>query len=305
SEYSTLDDLPLLVSNEVYYFCTDPSTGQHLVRQQYRLSRTGPITVETVGPWDPAKGVVIAAPRAVTYVRRRNFNQFQLRAAMVLMHNESLNHLNDYSNKHLDGLSRVSYLITKAVGFHLNASIHFYVVDTWGYRNTTAGLFTGMIGELQADRADIGATPLFFTPDRIPVIDYIAMIVATKASFLFRAPKLSYTDNVFVLPFERYVWYSTISFIVLSALLMALVLRCEQRYTGRPEPLAAQDSFGLSDTVLNSFGTTCQQGSFIEPKRAASRCLLLICLVLLMFLYASYSANIVAMIQSPSTKIQT
>ncbi|XP_052873871.1 uncharacterized protein LOC128279192 [Anopheles cruzii] len=305
SEYSTLDDLPLLVSNEVYYFCTDPSTGQHLVRQQYRLSRTGPITVETVGPWEPTKGVVVAGPRAVTYVRRRNFNQFQLRASLVLQFNDTVNHLNDYSNKHRDTLSRISYHLTNSVGLHLNASVRFTIVTSWGYRNATTGLYTGMIGELQTDLADLGASSLFFTPDRIPVIDYLSMPIKARVGLIFRAPKLSYTDNVFVLPFERYVWYSTLSFIVLSALLMALVLRCEQRYTGRPEPLAAQDSFGLSDTVLNSFGTTCQQGSFIEPKRAASRCLLLICLVLLMFLYASYSANIVAMIQSPSTKIQT
>ncbi|XP_035786974.1 glutamate receptor 3-like [Anopheles albimanus] len=245
----------------------------------------------------------------MTSVRRKNFNQFELRASLVVLHNETLNHLEDYTNKHLDPLSRVTYQLTKAVAQQLNATVRYNVTNSWGYRNTSSGLYNGMIGELQSGRADLGGCALFFTQDRIPIIDYLSMSTSTRAKFVFRAPKLSFTDNVFALPFDRYVWYCTISFIVLSGVLLAVVLRVEQQL--RPSD-HSNDSSGttlapihLSDTLLNSFGTTCQQGSFIEPKTAASRCLVLLCLVVLMFLYASYSANIVALIQSPSTKIRT
>uniref|UniRef100_A0A182MNM0 Ionotropic glutamate receptor C-terminal domain-containing protein n=1 Tax=Anopheles culicifacies TaxID=139723 RepID=A0A182MNM0_9DIPT len=307
-----LDRLPLLISNELFYFCTDVTTGRHLVRQQYRLSTassSAPI-YETFGIWEPNLGVHFgpSADRPPsTSVRRQNFQQFQLRASLVILHNETLNHLDDLHDKHIDTISRVNYLLTKSVAHALNATVRFSIVDTWGYRDQETDRYNGMIGELQSDLADLGGTSMFFTQDRIKAVDYLSMTASTRASFVFRAPKLSFTDNVFVLPFDQYVWYCTVSFILLSGLLLLVVLRTEQRYnvTNSAERNSTTTVTGLSDTLLNVFGTTCQQGSFIEPKTAPSRCLILLCLVVLMFLYASYSANIVALIQSPSTKIQT
>uniref|UniRef100_A0A182PQE0 Ionotropic glutamate receptor C-terminal domain-containing protein n=1 Tax=Anopheles epiroticus TaxID=199890 RepID=A0A182PQE0_9DIPT len=312
TEYSLLDRLPLLVSNELFYFCTESTTGRHLVRQQYRLSTksTETSTYETFGTWNATFGVrvdVASVRPLVTSIRRQNFHKFQLRASLVILHNETLNHLDDLHDKHIDTLSRVNYLLTKSVAHALNATVKFTIVDTWGYRDGKTGRYNGMIGELQSDLADLGGTSMFFTQDRIKAVDFLAMTASTRASFIFRAPKLSFTNNVFVLPFDQYVWYCTVSFILLSGVLLLVMIRTEQRYnaeagTGSNSPSTVT---GLSDTLLNVFGTTCQQGSFIEPKTAPSRCLILLCLVVLMFLYASYSANIVALIQSPSTKIQT
>uniref|UniRef100_A0A182WJ72 Uncharacterized protein n=1 Tax=Anopheles minimus TaxID=112268 RepID=A0A182WJ72_9DIPT len=312
TEDHQLDRLPLLISNEFFYFCTNITTGRHMVRQQYRLSTASssvPV-YETFGVWDPSLGVHFESPSVrppVSSVRRQNFQQFQLRASLVILHNETLNHLDDLHDKHIDTISRVNYLLTKSVAHALNATVRFTIVDTWGYRDQETDRYNGMIGELQSDLADLGGTSMFFTQDRIKAVDFLSMTASTRASFVFRAPKLSFTDNVFVLPFDQYVWYCTVSFILLSGMLLLVVLRTEQRYNVTPsaERNSTTTVNGLSDTLLNVFGTTCQQGSFIEPKTAPSRCLILLCLVVLMFLYASYSANIVALIQSPSTKIQT
>ncbi|XP_053664082.1 ionotropic receptor 75a-like [Anopheles marshallii] len=312
TEYPLFDRLPLLISNELYYFCTNGTTGHHLVRQQYRLSTANSSApmYETFGIWEPNEGVRLESSTVrtpVTSVRRQNFHQFQLRASLVILHNETLNHLDDLHDKHIDTISRVNYLLTKSVAHALNATVRFSFVDTWGYRDKETDRYNGMIGELQSDLADLGGTSMFFMQDRIKAVDFLSMTASTRASFVFRAPKLSFTDNVFVLPFDQYVWCCTVSFILLSGLLLLVVLRTEQRYnvsTGT-EHNTTTTVTGLSDTLLNVFGTTCQQGSFIEPKTAPSRCLILLCLVVLMFLYASYSANIVALIQSPSTKIQT
>lgn len=72
------------------------------------------------------------------------------------------------------------------------------------------------------------------------------------------------------------------------------------------------------------FGATCQQGSSVVPRSPPARIITLVSFIALMFLYTrfvikksfefkkiifkyfvSYSANIVALLQSPSTKIQT
>lgn len=37
----------------------------------------------------------------------------------------------------------------------------FYMKPTWGYKNLTTGLYSGMIGDLQKGIADIGGKQLF------------------------------------------------------------------------------------------------------------------------------------------------
>lgn len=54
-----------------------------------------------------------------------------------------------------------------------------------------------------------------------------------------------------------------------------------------------------------SFGATCQQGSASVPYSYAGRIITILMFIALMFLYTSYSANIVALLQSPSNSIQS
>ena len=61
----------------------------------------------------------------------------------------------------------------------------------------------------------------------------------------------------------------------------------------------------LRDTLLMMYGASCQQGSAVLPRSCSARTITMLTFTVLMFLYASYSANIVALLQSPSTKIQT
>lgn len=53
------------------------------------------------------------------------------------------------------------------------------------------------------------------------------------------------------------------------------------------------------------FGATCQQGTHWVPHCTAARIIMAVAFLILMFLYTSYSANIVALLQSPSTRIKT
>lgn len=52
-------------------------------------------------------------------------------------------------------------------------------------------------------------------------------------------------------------------------------------------------------------GVTCQQGSGCSFYSVSSRLVIIQALLVLLFLYASFSANIVGLIQSPSTRIKT
>lgn len=84
-----------------------------------------------------------------------------------------------------------------------------------------------MVGELTRNDAELGASPLFMIVDRVPVIDYIAMSSPTGSRFVFRAPKLSYTDNVFLLPFTSLVWYCLIALVVVIAICFSISVYTE------------------------------------------------------------------------------
>lgn len=61
----------------------------------------------------------------------------------------------------------------------------------------------------------------------------------------------------------------------------------------------------VGDIFFVIFGATCQQGTPLAPRCTAARIIMVVAFTILMFLYTSYSANIVALLQSPSTKIKT
>lgn len=148
--------------------------------------------------------------------RRRNLGGIELRASMVVTNNDSLNHLTDYRDKHIDTITKVCFILTNHLISYLNASVTYSTVSSWGYLDGD-GDWSGMIGQLVRNEADLGATSLFFTVDRVSVIQYIAMPSSTGSAFIFRSPKLSYTDNVFLLPFDDFVWMCLVCLVVITA----------------------------------------------------------------------------------------
>lgn len=163
-----------------------------------------------------------------------------------------------------------------------------------------------MIGELARKTADLGASPLFFTSDRVDVIDYIACTSQTRSKFVFRSPKLSYTDNVFLLPFDMQVWASLGGLVVIAAFVLYVASRAEWKskiVDKSKDPSILRPRFYETFFVL--FCAFCQQGSFSLPISFGSRLITMVSFTALMFMYASYSANIVALLQSPSSKIKT
>lgn len=181
-----------------------------------------------------------------------------------------------------------------------------------------------MIGELINNKADIGASPLFLTSDRIDVIDYLICTSQTRSKFVFRSPKLSFTENVFVLPFHEDVWICLIISPFIAALFFYFSLFTEWKSNiGIIKPSLSKSFFfvffyclaGMTlninffnfsdDSFFTLYCAITQQGIVQVPKAYGSRLIMYISFTAFMFLYASYSANIVALLQSPSNKIQT
>lgn len=177
-----------------------------------------------------------------------------------------------------------------------------------------------MIGELVTHKADLGASPLFLTSDRIDVIDYLACTSETRSKFVFRSPKLSFTDNVFLLPFDHYVWSCLIGLVFVAAIVLfiASITEWKSKVGMSLKPSLSKifflnfNGFLIStkkshkgESFLILYCALTQQGSSRIPSTFGSRLIIIISFIAFMFLYASYSANIVALLQSPSNKIKT
>lgn len=110
---------------------------------------------------------------------------------------------------------------------YVNATVFYSIVNSWGYKDKDTGQWNGMIGELVEQKADIGASPAFFTIDRVPIVEYIAMPSDTGSRFVFRSPKLSYTNNLFLLPFDEFLWICLIGLIFVTAVFLIVATSIE------------------------------------------------------------------------------
>ncbi|KAJ8873534.1 hypothetical protein PR048_024352 [Dryococelus australis] len=264
------------------------------------------------------------------------------RLSHKVTNNDTLEHLTDLHNKHIDTITKLNYILLLHVIDIMNASVEFTIVDTWGY--PTNGSWSGMVGYLQRKEADIGATALFFTANRLPVIDYIAMTTPTRSKFVFRQPPLSFVTNVFTLPFSQGVWLSSAGLVSVCAVALYCALNREA------EQSPSRTGVAWSDVVLLSLGAICQQvvpderveetgyprenpptngivrhdshmrpgrglnpdrlggrraGSQIQSSGPSGRIVTLFLFVAVLFLYTSYSGCIVALLQSSTDSIRT
>ncbi|CAG9786220.1 unnamed protein product [Diatraea saccharalis] len=240
-------------------------------------------------------------------LRRLNLDGLQISICCVLTNKDSIDHLTDGINDHIDTITKVNFPTTNHLLDFLNASRKYIFTETWGYR--VNGSWNGMTGFLIREEVEIGGSPMFFTSERISVVDYIASPTPTRSKFVFQQPKLSYENNLFLLSFRTSVWYSSVALIILLLLAIMLVGMWEwkkNKYNGEWE----NDNSGLLrpnllDVMILIFGAVCQQGSPTELKGSLGRVVMLLLFIALMFLYTSYSANIVALLQSSSSKIRS
>ncbi|CAG9853643.1 unnamed protein product [Phyllotreta striolata] len=277
--------------------------GSTILRKIYELK--GDLQIENMGIWENNIFKSFDIER-ITVRRRKNLKNITLNTCIVITNNDSLNHLTDKRDPHIDSISKVNYVLIGHFKDILNVTLNFTIESTWGYKVNSS--WTGMIGLLSRKKIDIGGTSLFFTEDRVDVIDYVAMITPTRSYFIFREPKLSYVTNVFILPFDMGVWLSTVALVIIAVFFLYVILNWEltkEIYLKKSNSYyASNNKPTVLDVVLISFGALCQQASHIVPASVPGRITTIVLFLSLMFLYTSYSSNIVALLQSSSSSIK-
>ncbi|RVE44730.1 hypothetical protein evm_010634 [Chilo suppressalis] len=274
----------------------------------YKISANHSWQYEQYGNWKENFGLNNIEHTTIgsTALRRLNLYGVEISICYVLTDKDSIYHLTDGMNDHIDTITKVNYPTTNHLLDFLNASRKYIFTETWGYR--VNGSWNGMTGYLIREEVEIGGSPMFFTSERISIVDYIASPTPTRSKFVFQQPKLSYENNLFLLSFRTSVWYSSTALIALLLFAIMIVAMWEWKKNQRIGNSRNTDAGilrpNLADVVILIFGAVCQQGSPTELKGSLGRIVMLILFLALMFLYTSYSANIVALLQSSSSKIR-
>ncbi|XP_055699183.1 glutamate receptor 3-like [Phlebotomus papatasi] len=184
----------------------------------------------------------------------------------------------------------------------LNATRTFIHRNSWGFQNKTTGQWHGMLGDILEGKAEIGGTSLFIIPERVSIIEYLTLTVSTHGAFIFRPPPLSYVTNIFYLPFQGYVWLSCLALLILCTSIFFLTWQWNLKIT---ENKQKNEQLRISDAVLTAVGAVTQQGSEREPRMMSGKVSSFCLFVAMFFLYISYTANIVALLQSTTNSIST
>ncbi|XP_044755166.1 glutamate receptor 1-like [Coccinella septempunctata] len=306
---STVVQKNLNIGVDSQFFVIEETAGIFKVTAHYKYSRESKqFNSEPIALWEKDNGYLFYN-NLVVGRNRTNLNGLTLKISYVLTNKKSEKHLWDYRERHVDTISKLNYLLIHHLTDFTNATRQFIVQPSWGYKQKNSSFYDGMVGDLQKGIADLGGTASFFTYDRVAVVDYIAATYKTYMKFIFRSPPLSYVSNLFALPFNIYVWYSCVGILILTCIAIYLVLLWEWKDPSFRKNFidVGNDSMrpSVAEVVLLEISAITQQGSPVEPKSLSGRIATIIIFIAVIFLYTSYSASIVVLLQSTTDSIRT
>ena len=151
------------------------------------------------------------------------------------------------------------------------------------------------MGRFQRYELDFGQMAFFMRLDRTAVCNFIVETFRIRAGIMFRQPPLSSVENIFTMPFQFDVWLCLIFLIVITIGLLIIELICS--------PFKHEMDYW--DCAVFVWGAVCQQGFYGNITNLSARIIIFTTFVATLFLFTSFSANIVALLQSPSEAIRT
>ncbi|KAL0892971.1 hypothetical protein ABMA27_014640 [Loxostege sticticalis] len=303
---SDFNDLPLLPDSDVVIAQKNDSDS-FILSMIYKVHVSKKWRVEQFGIWTSVNGLKkFEAVKSSISTRRRNFRRHSIKTAMVILDNRTISNPYDLSDILTDTVTKSSFRQTDPIYGYLNASRELIYSPTWGYYRN--GSYGGMIAEMTIGDADLAGTVLIATQDRMEVVDYLSCPSPISIKFVFREPPLSYQNNLFLLPFKTTVWYCIGAFVLVLAFILYINAlwenkKLESSEQNSKDPTALKPHVG--EIAILVISAISQQGSFTELKGTLGRIVMFILFLAFLLLYSSYSASIVALLQSSSNQIRT
>ncbi|PSN33149.1 Glutamate [NMDA] receptor subunit 1 [Blattella germanica] len=168
--------------------------------------------------------------------------------------------------------------------------------------------WTGLIGELVNERADMIVAPLTINPERAEFIEFSKPFKYQGITILEKKPSRSSTLVSFLQPFSNTLWI----LVMVSVHVVALVLYLLDRFSpfGRfkisSTDTTEEDALNLSSAVWFAWGVLLNSGiGEGTPRSFSARVLGMVWAGFAMIIVASYTANLAAflVLERPKTKL--
>ncbi|XP_022901421.1 glutamate [NMDA] receptor subunit 1 [Onthophagus taurus] len=174
--------------------------------------------------------------------------------------------------------------------------------------NSTKKEWSGLIGELVSERADMIVAPLTINPERAEYIEFSKPFKYQGITILEKKPSRSSTLVSFLQPFSNTLWI----LVMVSVHVVALVLYLLDRFSpfGRFKLAntdgTEEDALNLSSAIWFAWGVLLNSGiGEGTPRSFSARVLGMVWAGFAMIIVASYTANLAAflVLERPKTKL--
>ncbi|KAM7355695.1 ionotropic receptor 75a-like [Cochliomyia hominivorax] len=225
---------------------------------------------------------------------REDLEGIRFNTGLVINFPDMFTDIEDLSLRHIDTMAKVTNRLVVDMARKLNLSFNTYQTDNYGWRRPN-GSFSGLMGRFQRYEMDFGQMAFFMRLDRTAVCNFLVETFRIRAGIMFRQPPLSSVTNIFTMPFDLNVWICLIILILVTFCVFALELALSPH----------THDMHYWDCALFVWGAMCQQGFYGSVSNLSGRIIIFTTFVATLFLFISFSANIVALLQSPSEAIRS
>ncbi|KAL3316543.1 Glutamate receptor ionotropic, kainate 1 [Cichlidogyrus casuarinus] len=193
--------------------------------------------------------------------------------------------------------------ILKYIANKLKFEFKIQEVADGGFGNvnrTDPSRWTGMIGELMEEKADLALTMLTITAERNKVVKFTIPYKNLGISILYRKPpKKPYSYKRFLDPFSRDLWGYVITAYIMVSFVLYLVARFTPYEWYNPHPCnqnseVIENNFNMLNTFWFVIGSLMQQGIDIVPRATSTRIIAGCWWFFTLIIIASYTANLAA-----------
>ncbi|XP_044736675.1 ionotropic receptor 75a-like, partial [Chrysoperla carnea] len=275
------------------------------LKQPYKYNRYETYFVyETFGFWAKDTGVFDQRTQKVITHRRRNLNGYEMKQSYFFFSKDTPKHLEDFVDAHIDSNGKHSFNMNKLLCFYVNATQKYRLTNSWG-RLLPNGSWTGVVKKVQTGEDDVTGSAIAILGTRLHILRYISRTSKCRAGFIFRMPALSKVSNILRLSFQTKLWGGLGLLLVLVIVIMKYLFTSEVKRNRTKNKTYNIESLSLQKGWASIFvfivGSLCQQGVEKEPEGVSGRVGTFFVYLSMLFIYTSYSANIVALLQASAS----
>ena len=274
------------IDSQVYTFRQD-SPARIVIEEVYQVSEKSEILVLPFGTWTQDRNLTVTV--APLEDRRKDLQGLVLRGQTLPEPPYSSVEMKGKRVSHIGGIVGEIWHGILEPGLNFTTNLEQPKDFQYGVpRENDRDEWTGMIGALVNDEADVGIAAFFITPSRGRVVAFGPSIMEAATRFYINIPGQEVNWLTFLLPFSNDLWFGLlVLFFTLAGVLAA-------SYKLGPEKELNPKSFLPSSALLSVWGSWIAQGSWLDPKSITSRIVFLISFLCGVLVYTAYSAKLIS-----------